>query len=98
MSVRKFPIAAGLFVLAATVLVSTAGASRDRTRPTTPTNLRITASTDTSVSLAWDASRDNGNFWYCVQRSASGAARPDFGLPSGIFATRQLQVGSRLQF
>lgn len=78
MSVRKIPLAAGLFVLAATVLVSTAGASRDRTRPTTPTNLRITATTDTSVSLAWDASHDNsGNFWYCVQRSAGGCVRVD---------------------
>lgn len=75
---HKIPLAAGLIVLAATVLVSTAGASRDRTPPTTPTNLRITASTETSVSLAWDASRENsGNFWYCVQRSAGGCVRVD---------------------
>jgi hypothetical protein len=72
MSVRKMPLAAGALVLAATVLVGTAAA---RGGPSTPTNLRITAGTDTSVSLAWDASRGSSNFWYCVQRSASGCVR-----------------------
>jgi hypothetical protein len=33
-----------------------------------------------------------------TQRSAAGEPRPDFGSPSGIFATRQLQIGTRLQF
>jgi hypothetical protein len=41
---------------------------------------------------------ENYSGYFGVQRSAAGAARPDFGLPSGIFATRQLQLGSRLQF
>jgi hypothetical protein len=36
--------------------------------------------------------------YFGVQRSATGAARPDFGTPSGVFATRQLQFGSRVQF
>jgi chitodextrinase len=50
----------------------------DRGAPTTPTNLRITASTDTSVSLAWDASTDNSaNWWYCVQSSGAGCFRVD---------------------
>jgi chitodextrinase len=53
-----------------------AAAGRDRTPPTTPANLRITATTDTSVSLAWNASTDNsGNFWYCVQTNGSGCIR-----------------------
>ena len=44
---------------------------RDRTPPTTPTNLRITATTDTTVSLAWNASTDNsGNFSYRVTESS----------------------------
>jgi hypothetical protein len=73
MSVRKIPLAAGALVLAA-VLVGTAAA---RGGPSTPTNLRITGSTDTSVSLAWDASRGSSNFWYCVQRNASGCVRVD---------------------
>jgi chitodextrinase len=59
----------GLFLLAAVVLASTAGAARrDRTPPTTPTNLRITATTDTTVTLAWNPSTDNsGSFSYRVR-------------------------------
>ena len=52
-----------------------AAAGRDRTPPTTPANLRITASTATTISLAWDASTDTSNFWYCVQRNGSGCIR-----------------------
>ena len=53
-----------------------ASAGRDRTPPTKPANLEITATTDTSVSLAWDASTDNsGNFWYCVQTNGEGCIR-----------------------
>ena len=36
--------------------------------------------------------------YFGVQKSATGAPRPDFGSPSGIFATRQVQLGSRLEF
>jgi chitinase len=43
---------------------------------TTPTNMRITARTPTSISLAWNASSDNsGKFWYCVQQNGSGCYR-----------------------
>jgi chitodextrinase len=72
MSIRKIPLAAGALALAAAIVVGTAAA---RGAPSTPTNLRITAGTDTSVSLAWDASRGSSNFWYCVQRNASGCVR-----------------------
>jgi chitodextrinase len=73
---RKAPVLAGMLVLAITLGATTAAAGRDRTAPTTPTNLRITATTDTSISLAWNASRDNSeNFWYCIQRSFSGCIR-----------------------
>jgi chitodextrinase len=57
--------------LALTMLVvAPAGASaqRDRTKPTTPTNLRVTAVTAGSVSLAWNASTDNsGSLSYRVR-------------------------------
>jgi chitodextrinase len=68
MHFRKAASAVGLLLLAAVVLASTAGAARrDRTPPTTPTNLRITATTDTTVTLAWNPSTDNsGNFSYRV--------------------------------
>jgi len=40
---------------------------RDRTPPTTPTNLHVTAVSPTSVSLAWTASTDNsGSFFYVL--------------------------------
>jgi chitodextrinase len=38
---------------------STALAARDRTPPSAPRNLRVTATGPYSVTLAWDASRDN---------------------------------------
>ncbi len=40
----------------------------DRNAPTTPTNLRVTGSTTTSISLAWDPSTDNGSFSYVVKQ------------------------------
>jgi chitodextrinase len=44
--------------------------SRDRTAPSAPSNLRITGSTASSVSLAWNASTDNsGTFSYRVRNS-----------------------------
>jgi chitodextrinase len=57
-----------LIMLAAFALVATsASAALDSTPPTKPTNLRVTAKTMTSVSLAWNASTDNsGNFSYRV--------------------------------
>jgi len=72
---RRTAFAAGVVVLASALLVTTAGAARGGS-PTTPTNLRITATTETSVSLAWNASTGN-NFWYCVQRNGSGCIRVD---------------------
>jgi hypothetical protein len=43
---------------------------RDRTKPTTPTNLRITGNTSYSVSLAWNPSTDNsGSLNYRVRHS-----------------------------
>jgi chitodextrinase len=51
--------------------VTPALAARDRTRPTTPTNFRVTAKTPFSVSLAWGPSSDNsGNFTYRLWSTA----------------------------
>ena len=41
---------------------------------------------------------ENYSGYFGVQRSPTGEPRPDFGLPSGIFATRQFQLGTRVQF
>ncbi|SDI12760.1 hypothetical protein SAMN05192558_101519 [Actinokineospora alba] len=77
-------------VLALLVSAAPAGAARDRTSPTTPTNLRVTALTDTSVSLAWDAaSTKQSNWWYCVQHNFTGCVRVD---PPSTTHTRPLQI------
>jgi chitodextrinase len=58
------------FLLLALILLPAADAAalpRDRTPPTTPTNLRVTGTTAYSVSLAWNPSTDNsGRFAYVI--------------------------------
>jgi chitinase len=49
---------AALAVLAVTV-PSASAASRDRTPPTAPTNLRVTGATEDSLTVVWNASTDN---------------------------------------
>ena len=73
MSFRNTGLAVGAILLVVAFGASTAGAARrDRTPPTTPTNLRITATTDTTITLAWNASTDNsGNFSYRVTEGSS---------------------------
>src|SRR5215208_6235542 len=47
--------------------VSPAAAARDRTPPTTPTNLHVTGLTPYSVALAWNPSTDNsGSVIYII--------------------------------
>ena len=60
---------AALALVLGSVVVGSAAAARDRTPPTTPKNLRVTSSSQTSVTLAWDASTDNsGSFSYSVYK------------------------------
>ncbi|HYD01874.1 MAG TPA: fibronectin type III domain-containing protein [Phycisphaerales bacterium] len=58
-----------------TLLISATafGAPRDRTPPTTPTNLRVTAVSSTSVTLAWSPSADNSGSFFYVLSSNTGA-------------------------
>ena len=73
---RKVVLAALLGVLAL-VLASPALAQKSKA-PTGPTNLRVTAIGDKSVSLAWDASKSSASsWWYCVQSSGVGCIRVD---------------------
>ena len=48
-----------LTILCCSSLLSAQSAGRDRTPPTAPTNLTVTATTEHSVSLAWGPSTDN---------------------------------------
>ncbi len=75
------------------LVAAPASAARDRTPPTTPSNLHITATTATSVSLAWNESTDNSsNFWYCVQTNGSGCIRVD---PPRTTLTRTISLPNR---
>lgn len=84
MFAKRTALAAGVFVLALAFVAAIPAAKKppappsDKQAPTTPTNLRITSSSSTSVSLAWDASTDNAtSWWYCVQRDGAGCLRVD---------------------
>jgi chitinase len=56
-----------LTILCCSSLLSAQSAGRDRTPPTAPTNLTVTATTEHSVSLAWGPSTDNsGRFSYVI--------------------------------
>lgn len=82
-------------VLAATFGVSTALAGRDRAAPTTPTNLRVTAMTPYSVSLAWDASTDKSgiaSYTICCANTNSATvsgSTTSFTFTAGIESSRQ---------
>jgi hypothetical protein len=79
-------VVAALALVLALVAVSAAPAKRpppppppsDGGGPSAPTNLRITASSDTSISLAWDAAKGGStSWWYCVVRNGEGCLRVD---------------------
>jgi chitodextrinase len=62
----------------------------DRTAPTTPANLRITGSSTSTVSLAWDRSSDRWSFSYEVLMDglvAGSAMHPFTGTPSTTLRT-----------
>ena len=64
---------AGLMLMVGLAATSAAAQSRDRTPPTTPSNLRVTSFTSYTVSLAWNPSTDNsGRFSYRVVASGTG--------------------------
>jgi hypothetical protein len=85
---RRTVFAALAFALAL-VVVATASAKRPPPPPPpppppsdggagAPTNLRITDSSDTSISLAWDAAKGSSStWWYCVVRNGEGCLRVD---------------------
>lgn len=77
LTVRRL-LVTSLLALAVTVAIHTlfspffnsftVSAARDRTPPTTPSNLRVTGNTTSSVSLAWNPSTDNpGSFSYRIR-------------------------------
>jgi chitodextrinase len=75
--VRRAAGASLALVLALVVVGSAAAARGDRTPPTTPTNLRVTSVSQTSVTLAWDPSTDkSGTVTYSVYKDGQPFAVP----------------------
>ena len=67
----------GIALGLALVVVGPASGSRaDRTPPTTPTNLRVTSLTQTSVTLAWNPSTDKSSFSYSVSMNGQSFTVP----------------------
>jgi chitodextrinase len=52
-------LAVGAVLAVSAVLAPSAMAARDRTPPSTPTGLRVVSVTEDSVTIAWNASKDN---------------------------------------
>jgi len=77
MSVRRTALAGGILALALIFAATSGAGPRDRTAPTTPTNLRITASGPDSISLAWNASSDNSSNWWYIVQGCGGTIRVD---------------------
>jgi fibronectin type 3 domain-containing protein len=70
---------AALTLVLALVVVGSVAAARDRTPPTTPTNLKATSLSQTSVTLAWDPSTDkSGTITYSVYKDGQ-----PFTVPQG---------------
>src|SRR5262245_1370527 len=76
MFIRK---AAPVFVLVVLALVHIGPAMAAGKPPASkaPSNLRVTAIGQTSVSVAWDAGSGSGTWWYCVQNGGAGCYRVD---------------------
>ena len=84
-------------LLVSALLLTSAAAAKNPTSPTGPTNLRITASSPTSVSLAWDAAKSGStNWWYCVQSNGAGCFRVD--PPQTTFTHPSLWPGTTYTF
>ena len=92
---QSFTARAASLVLALTMTLAASPLSaqtRDRRPPTTPTNLRVTATSSYSVALAWSPSSDNsGSFSYRIHSSNGqevtvGQASTSFTWNSGLLA------------
>ena len=94
--VRRTAGAALALVLALVAVGSVAASGRgDRTPPTTPTNLRVTSVTQTSVTLAWDPSADRSSFSYSVNVNGLSWAVPQ---TQTTFTATSLSAGQTYTF
>jgi len=97
MSLRRTVLVVSLFVLPFVFGAASAPAARGPAVPKAPTNLRITASSATSLSLAWDASSTkSSSWWYCIQRDGQGCIRVD--PPKTTFTFPNLWPGTTFNY
>jgi chitodextrinase len=91
---------AGCAVLVVFAIAAPAASARDTTPPTTPTGVRVTSVTEDTISLAWNASRDNSGrihtylvcySGYCVYKGTSATATIT-GLVPGTSFTFQVKA------
>jgi hypothetical protein len=95
MSFRRTLLAASALVLSLVLHVGAAASAPSGTS-NGPTNLRITATGPTSISLAWDAAKRSGNWWYCVQRDGLGCIRVN--PPQTTFTNNNLWPGTTFNY
>jgi chitodextrinase len=96
MFVRNATLAALLLVPALLFAPTAAGGAPPKSS-SGPTNLRITATGATSVSLAWDAAKSmSSSSWYCVQTNGEGCFRVD--PPRTTFTHPSLWPGTTYTF
>jgi chitodextrinase len=97
MSLRRTVLVVSLLVLPFVFGTAAASAARAPAAPKAPTNLRITASSPISISLAWDAaSSKSSNWWYCIQRDGQGCVRVD--PPKTTFTFPNLWPGTTFNY
>ena len=87
-----------VLVLALALSSAATAAGKPSSSPKAPTNLRVTAVGEKSVSLAWDAGSggSSSNWWYCVQSSGAGCFRVD--PPRTTFTHPSLTPGKTFTF
>src|SRR5262245_25705779 len=89
-----------VFALAAFALVGSSAAApsgKDRSEPTTPTNLRVTAATATTVTLAWDPSQDDSGVVGYYVFGDRGKAIVDRNLDQPQYTVDGLACGQSVQ-
>jgi chitodextrinase len=97
MSLRRTVLVVSLLVLPFVFGAASAPAARGPAAPKAPTNLRITASSATSISLAWDVSSSkSSSWWYCIQRDGLGCVRVD--PPKTTFTFSRLWPGTTFNY
>jgi chitodextrinase len=97
MFVRRAAPAVVLLILALVLSApAVAGNSKPGPASKAPSNLRVTAVGEKSVSLAWDAGSGSGTWWYCVLNGGAGCYRVD--PPRTTFTHPSLTPGATYTF